>query len=386
MNPTIVLAGGGTAGHVNPLLATADALRARGCAIVVLGTSQGLESDLVPAAGYHLVTIPKVPLPRRPSVALLTLPSRMHEAVREARAAMGGADVLVGFGGYVSTPAYRAARTLGLPVVVQEQNARPGLANRLGARHAAVVALTFPSTPLRAVHGRTVVTGLPLRPAIADLAAIRSSEGGRVEARRAAAGRLDLDPDLRTLVITGGSLGAQHLNEVMCEVATDLPAGTQVLHLTGRGKDTPVRSAVEQAGVAERWKVLDYLTTMEDALAVADLVVCRSGAGTVAELTALGLPAFYVPLPIGNGEQRLNAADHVATGGARLVVDHDFTPEVARTQLLPLLVSDELARMGRASQEHARTDGAETLADLVLAQVGTGDPQTGNGKDHDHGH
>ncbi|WP_312350493.1 glycosyltransferase, partial [Actinomyces sp.] len=214
----------------------------------------------------------------------------------------------------------------------------------------------------------------------------RGSEGGRVEARRAAAARLGLDPGLRTLVITGGSLGAQHLNEVMTEVAGELPEGTQVLHLTGRGKDAPVRSAVERAGVAGRWEVLDYLTTMEDALAVADLVVCRSGAGTVAELTALGLPAFYVPLPIGNGEQRLNAADHVATGGARLVADHDFTPEVARTQLLPLLVSDELARMGRASREHARTDGAEALADLVLAQVGAGEPLTGKGKDDGNDH
>lgn len=369
MNPTIVLAGGGTAGHVNPLLATADALRARGCDIIVLGTAEGLESDLVPAAGYRLVTIPKVPLPRRPSPALLSLPSRLREAVREARSAMEGASVLVGFGGYVSTPAYRAARVLGVPVVVQEQNARPGLANRLGARHAAVVALTFPSTPLRAAHGRTVVTGLPLRPAIADLAAIRSSEGGRLEARRAAAARLGLDSTLRTLVVTGGSLGAQHLNEVMCEVAADLPEGTQVLHLTGRGKDGPVREAVTRAGVSRRWKVLDYLTTMEDALAVADLVLCRSGAGTVAELTALGLPAFYVPLPIGNGEQRLNAADHVASGGARMVADHDFTPQVARSEVLPLLVSEELVRMGRASAAHARTDAADVLADLVLAQV-----------------
>ena len=378
MSPTILLAGGGTAGHVNPLLATADALRARGCDIVVLGTTQGLESDLVPAAGYRLETIPKVPLPRRPSPALLTLPGRFREAVRRARTVMQDScvDVVVGFGGYVSTPTYRAAHSLGIPLVVQEQNARPGLANRLGARTAAVVALTFPSTPLRALRGRTVVTGLPLRPAIADLAAIRASEGGRMEARRTAASRLGLDPDLRTLVVTGGSLGAQHLNEVMCAVAAELPEGTQVLHLTGRGKDAPVREAVQAAGVASRWKVLDYLRTMEDALAVADLVVCRSGAGTVAELTALGLPAYYVPLPIGNGEQRLNAADHVATGGALMVADHDFTAELARTRLLPLLVSDQLTRMGQASAAHARTDGAQRVADLALAQVGT----TGTGR------
>lgn len=369
MSPTVVLAGGGTAGHVNPLLATAAALRARGCSIVVLGTEEGLEHDLVPAAGLDLVTIPRVPLPRRPSLALLTLPRRFADAVSRARRTVRGADALVGFGGFVSTPAYLAARAEGVPFVVHEQNARPGLANRVGARHAAAVALTFASTPLRAAHGRTVVVGLPLRPVIADLAVIRSGEGGRREARREAAARLGLDPALRTLLVTGGSLGAVHLNEVLTAVAADLPAGTQVLHLTGRGKDAPVREAVGRTGVSGRWVVLDYLTTMQDALAAADLVVCRSGAGTVAELTALGLPAVYVPLPIGNGEQRLNAHDHVASGGARLVADADFTPDVVRSVVFPLLVSDELVAMGRRTAALGRTDGAEALADLVLSRV-----------------
>jgi undecaprenyldiphospho-muramoylpentapeptide beta-N-acetylglucosaminyltransferase len=370
MSPRVVLAGGGTAGHVNPLLATAGELRSRGCDIVVLGTAQGLESELVPGAGYPLVAIPRVPLPRRPTPALLTLPARFRGAERQARQAIRGADAVVGFGGYVSTPAYRAARAEGVPVVIHEQNARPGLANRLGARTAAVVALTFASTPLRARGGRTVTVGLPLRPAIASLARARATPQGSARARREAAARLGLDAGARTLLVTGGSLGAQHLNEAVTRAAPALPPGAQVLHLTGRGKDREVREAVARAGAGERWRVLDYLVTMEDALAVADLVVCRSGAGTVAELQALGLPAVYVPLPIGNGEQRLNAADHVAAGGAELVADADLTPQVVVERVFALLASDKLGRMARASAALGRTDAAGALADLVLGLIG----------------
>ena len=279
----VVMAGGGTAGHVNPLLATAAQLRESGAEVVVLGTSAGLESDLVPAAGFPLVEIPRVPLPRRPSLAFFTLPSRFSDAVKRCSRALEGADVLVGFGGYVSTPAYIAAKRAGVPIVIHEQNARPGLANKVGARNAAVVALTFPSTPLSARSGKTVVTGLPLRAAIADLASRREDTQGAAQARREAAERLGVNPDAPTLLITGGSLGALHVNESMTGAADALPEGAQVVHLTGRGKDEPVRAAVEAAGLSDRWHVIDYLTTMEDALAVADLVVCRSGAGTVAE-------------------------------------------------------------------------------------------------------
>ncbi|MBS5103003.1 MAG: glycosyltransferase, partial [Rothia mucilaginosa] len=266
----VVMAGGGTAGHVNPLLATAAQLRESGAEVVVLGTSAGLESDLVPAAGFPLVEIPRVPLPRRPSLAFFTLPSRFSDAVKRCSRALEGADVLVGFGGYVSTPAYIAAKRAGVPIVIHEQNARPGLANKVGARNAAVVALTFPSTPLSARSGKTVVTGLPLRAAIADLASRREDAQGAAQARREAAERLGVNPDVPTLLVTGGSLGALHVNESMTGAADALPEGAQVVHLTGRGKDEPVRAAVEAAGLSDRWHVIDYLTTMEDALAVAD--------------------------------------------------------------------------------------------------------------------
>lgn len=178
----VLLAGGGTAGHVNPLLATADALKATNggahTQILVLGTQTGLENDLVPAAGYRLAYIPRVPLPRRPSLDLLRLPLRLRQAIKAAERAIDEvqADVVVGFGGYVSTPAYLAARRRGIPIVIHEQNARPGLANRLGARWAKLVALTFASTPLKAGSGQTQVTGLPLRPAIAQLVEERADE------------------------------------------------------------------------------------------------------------------------------------------------------------------------------------------------------------------
>lgn len=385
----VLLAGGGTAGHINPLLATAAILRDPAAGgeedteILVLGTAEGLERTLVPEAGYELAHVPRVPLPRRPSGDLLRLPQRLRSAIGAATEAIEavGADVVVGFGGYVSTPAYLAARKAGVPVVIHEQNARPGLANRLGASWARAVALTFPSTRLTASKGRTEVTGLPLRPAIASLVQARSTEQGAHQARQEGAAALGLDPDRPTLLVTGGSLGAQHLNEVLAGALGELPADLQVLHLTGRDKDAPVRAALSaaiQAGapadLAERYHVLDYLSAMERAYACADGVLCRSGAGTVAELTALGLPALYVPLPIGNGEQRLNAADVVAAGGGRLVLDADLSGR----DILDFtgLITDPRARreMARAAAATGVQDAAARMGALIRQCAAQGAP------------
>jgi undecaprenyldiphospho-muramoylpentapeptide beta-N-acetylglucosaminyltransferase len=361
---SVLLAGGGTAGHVNPLLAVADELTRRDAAtrITVLGTAEGLEAELVPARGYQMVTVPRVPLPRRPTLDWFRLPSRLRRAGRIAAGAIrdSGAQVVVGFGGYVSVPAYRAARRLGVPVVIHEQNARPGLANRWGARHAAAVAVTFPGTRLP----HATVTGLPLRPQIADLVAARGTDPGA--ARRVGAAALGLDPDRTTLLVTGGSLGALRLNTTIADCARDLvAAGVQVLHLTGAGKDTAVRAAV--AGL-DTYHVLGYLAEMEHALALADVVLARAGAGTVAELTALGLPAVYVPLPIGNGEQRLNAMPVVAAGGGLVVPDADFTPAWVRANLLELLADPARRRaMALAAAAVGVHDGAARVADLIEA-------------------
>ncbi|WP_309134794.1 UDP-N-acetylmuramate--L-alanine ligase [Cellulomonas sp.] len=366
--PAVLLAGGGTAGHVNPLLAVADELRARHpqAAITVLGTAEGLEARLVPEHGYPLAVVPRVPLPRRPSADLLRLPARLRAAVAAAEQAIDaiGAHVVVGFGGYVSTPAYLAARRRGVPVVVHEQNARPGLANRLGARGAAAVGVTFPGTALPGAQ----VTGLPLRRAVQDLVAARAADPDGT--RRRAAQVLGLDPDAPTLLVTGGSLGAVSVNRAVAGAAADLLAtGAQVLHLTGRGKDADVRAAVADVPGAERYHVLEYLTAMEHALAVADVVVGRAGAGTVCELAALGIPAVYVPLPVGNGEQRLNAAPVVAAGGGVLVDDADLTPDWVRAHVPVLLATGDAAearlRMGAAAARVGVRDGAARVADLV---------------------
>lgn len=365
-DPAVLLAGGGTAGHVNPLLAVADALReARpGVGLVVLGTAEGLESRLVPEHGLDLAVVPRVPLPRRPTLDWLRLPGRLRAAVRAAGRAIdeSGAAVVVGFGGYVSTPAYLAARRRGVPVVVHEQNARPGLANRLGARWARAVATTFPAT--RLPHAQ--VTGLPLRAAVARLAADRSDDP--VVARTRAAIELGLDPSLPTLLVTGGSLGAVSLNRAVAGAAGDLlAAGVQVLHLTGTGKAAPVHAALAGVAGAQRYHVLEYLARMELALAVADLVLCRAGAGTVCELAALGIPAVYVPLPFGNGEQRLNAAPVVAAGGGLVVEDDALTPAWVRERLVPLLGAESTARARMAAA--AATVGVRDAAARVAAIV-----------------
>ncbi|HLS13436.1 MAG TPA: undecaprenyldiphospho-muramoylpentapeptide beta-N-acetylglucosaminyltransferase [Beutenbergiaceae bacterium] len=369
---TVVLAGGGTAGHVNPLLALAEQIRSRhpGTELRVLGTAEGLEADLVPAAGLELTVIERVPLPRRPSADWFRFPGRWRRALAVATECLRGADVLVGFGGYVAAPAYIAARRLGVPIVVHEQNARPGLANRLGARYAARTGVSFPRTPLRGGE----LVGLPLRAAITDLLDRRNTD--RRRARQEGAAALGLDADLPTIVVTGGSLGAQRLNQVVPELAGELTgSGVQVLHLTGRGKDVPVRehlATVAPGDGTARYRVQEYLMQMEQALACADLVIARSGAGTVSEISALGIPAVYVPLPIGNGEQARNAAPVVQAGGALIVDDREFDSDWLRRQVLPLITDEAaLAQMRRAAAGAGITDGAERLAALTFDAIGS---------------
>jgi UDP-N-acetylglucosamine--N-acetylmuramyl-(pentapeptide) pyrophosphoryl-undecaprenol N-acetylglucosamine transferase len=352
---SVLLAGGGTAGHVSPLLALADCLRRRDPDVVVtaLGTAAGLEARLVPERGYPMLEVPKVPFPRRPSGDLLRLPANLRRAVRAAEDAIDstGAEVVVGFGGYVSTPAYLAARRRGTPVVVHEQNARPGLANRLGARFAAGVGVTFPGTRLP----HATLTGMPLRREIATL--------DRAALRAEARDRFGLT-DAPTVLVTGGSLGAQKLNESFAAAAAALSAaGVQVLHVAGTGK-----GFVPDGVTGAPYVVLEYCDRMDLAYAAADLVVARSGANTVCELTAVGLPAVYVPLPVGNGEQRLNAAAVIEAGGGLLVDDADVTPAWVGDVVRPLaLDSGRLATMAAAAASVGERGGDELLADLVVA-------------------
>ncbi|WP_291377656.1 UDP-N-acetylglucosamine--N-acetylmuramyl-(pentapeptide) pyrophosphoryl-undecaprenol N-acetylglucosamine transferase [Demequina sp.] len=364
---SVLLAGGGTAGHVNPLLATADALLHSGHDVAALGTEKGLEAHLVPDAGIDLHLVPRVPLPRRPSLDLVRLPARLAAAVAAAGKAIDAidADVVVGFGGYVSAPAYLAARRRRLPVVVHEGNARPGLANRLGARGAAAVALTFEGTPLKG----GVVTGLPLRPAITELARqLRDAAVGE-ELRRRARATWGWAADAPTLLITGGSTGAASLNAVTAEVVERLVQhGIHVLHLTGKGKADGAEQAHGNlpARYRDMYVIREYVLDMETAFAAADAVVCRAGAGMVCEVSALGLPAVYVPLAHGNGEQALNAKGAVDAGAASIVHDGELTAAALELAAEPLVLDHKARQAARAAAASIGiTDGAERLARII---------------------
>ncbi len=364
---SVLLAGGGSAGHVSPLLALADCLRRSDpdVRITALGTETGLEQRLVPARGYPLRTIPKVAFPRRPTTDLARLPASMRGAVLAAGAAIDevGAEVVVGFGGYVSTPAYLAARRRRIPIVVHEQNSRPGLANRLGARMTRYVATTFASTVLP----HATVVGMPLRREIAQL--------DRAARRDEALAHFGLSDARPTLLVTGGSLGAQRLNTTFAGRVEALQSGRRAgaaRQRAGQG----VRPG-QRPRPAPPYVVVPYVDRMELAYAAADLVVARSGANTVCELTAVGLPAVYVPLPIGNGEQRVNAADVVAAGGGVLVDDGEVTPAWVDTVLLPLLGdARRLEAMAAAAAGVGEREADERLADMVRsAALGRGVPR-----------
>ena len=357
----VVLAGGGTAGHIEPALALADALRARGVTVTALGTARGLETTLVPARGYELDLIPAVPLPRRLTGDLFSVPFRLRRAVRETRAILAKreASVVVGFGGYVAIPAYLAARNR-VPVVVHEANASAGLANKVGARWAARVAVTYADCGLKGD-----VVGLPLRAAIASL-------GPRAARREEARAAFGLDPSMPVLFVFGGSQGARRINDAVTAAAPTLAAsGVQVLHAAGAKNAEDVRRALAPHGLSgdrPPYVALPYVERMDLAYAAADLALCRSGAMTVAELTAVGLPAVFVPLPIGNGEQRLNAVDVVTAGGALMVADADLTPAWISANALPLLRDPaRLSAMAEAAAAQGKPDAAAALADLVVA-------------------
>jgi UDP-N-acetylglucosamine--N-acetylmuramyl-(pentapeptide) pyrophosphoryl-undecaprenol N-acetylglucosamine transferase len=359
---SIVLAGGGTAGHVEPAMAVADALVALDpdVRITALGTQRGLETRLVPERGYHLELITPVPLPRRPSGDLMRLPLRVRRAVRQTRAVLDDveADVVIGFGGYVALPAYLAARggllrRRRIPVVVHEANASAGWANRVGARSANRVLSAVPNPGL----GRVEVVGVPVRAAITSL--------DRMALRAEARAHFGFADDARVLLVFGGSQGAQSLNRAVAAAAKDLAvAGISVLHAHGPKNTLDLR---EPAHGEPPYVVVPYLDRMDLAYAAADLAVCRSGAMTVAEVTDVGMPAVYVPLPIGNGEQRLNALPVVNAGGGLVVDDADLTPSFVADAVVSLLNdAGRLQSMTAAAALAGHRDAAQRVAEVAL--------------------
>ncbi len=348
-----LLAGGGTAGHVNPLLALAEFIRAQEpeARVIALGTQEGLESRLVPLRGFELKTVERLPFPRKLNAYALTFPARFSKAVKQVERLIRdeSIDVVVGFGGYASAPAYEAARKTKTPLVIHEANALPGLANRRAASFATATGVAF-----RSALGLkdSIFVGMPLRAEVENL----NIEAVRSEARQ----HFGLDADTTTVLVTGGSLGAKRINETVDASRTVLKAaGIQVLHIMGDRSDL---GEVDEP----HYKRIAYCDRMDLAIASADLAIARAGAATVSEFAALGLPAVYVPYPAGNGEQALNAKDVSEAGGGRVVLDRDFTPEYLSSEVVPLVSNHRLLKqMSEKARSVGVIDGTKRLFELV---------------------
>jgi UDP-N-acetylglucosamine--N-acetylmuramyl-(pentapeptide) pyrophosphoryl-undecaprenol N-acetylglucosamine transferase len=357
----VLLAGGGTAGHVEPALSLADALIRRRPDVVItaLGTSAGLETQLVPARGYRLRFVPKVTMPRGDWRGWAGVPGGVWSAVRAAKKILleEQVDVVAGFGGYVALPAYVAARRLGVPFVVHEANARPGVANRIGARFTPFVAVSVPSTVDELPHAQLV--GIPLRRSISTL----DRSALREQARRT----FGLDAERPTLLVFGGSQGARTINDAVQGAARHLlDRGVQVLHAAGPQNEV----AVDVGQGDPPYVVVPYLDRMDLAYAAADLALARSGAMTCAELAAVGLPAVFVPYPHSNGEQAVNAEPLVRAGAALVVSDEELTSVVVEHLVGGLILDrDRLVQMSEATVSLGARDADERLASLVLSAV-----------------
>lgn len=365
----VLIAAGGTAGHISPALALAGALvETRGAEVRFAGVPDGQEARLVPAAGFGFEPVEAAPFVRGLSPRNLTAPGIVMRSVRRARPLVEDADVVVGMGGYVSVPVGVAALRARRPLVLHEQNALPGLANRLFARPARVVALAF-ADAARHLPGRarTVVTGNPVRPAITSVPAERGMLA------KEALDELELESGRRTVVVFGGSQGARRVNRAAAGAVRELADrdDLQFLVLSGPAHLELVRDAVPR-GLHLVVRVLPYLERMELAYAIADLVVCRAGASSVAEVAVCGLPSLLVPYPSATGHhQDANARALTRVGAAAVVADDAFTGALLASRIRELLGdAGRLAAMGERAAAWARPDAARSLAGVVAEAAG----------------
>jgi UDP-N-acetylglucosamine--N-acetylmuramyl-(pentapeptide) pyrophosphoryl-undecaprenol N-acetylglucosamine transferase len=365
----VLLAGGGTAGHVFPAIALAREVVSMGHDVRFVGTSAGQEGGLVSEAGFEFVAVEARPFERRVSLKAVTAPIAAVRSVKACRPLVEAADVVVGMGGYVSVPVVLAALRSRRPVVLHEQNAVPGLANRAFARPARRVALAFAEArralPRRA---RTVLTGNPVR---AEILAVATDRERLAKEARA---ELELDEGKRTIVVFGGSQGALHVNRAFAEALrvwdrSDL----QVVLLTGPVHVEAVRASLPAGGIVTV-RVQGFLERMELAYAVADAVVARAGATTIAEIAVSGLPSLLVPYPYATGRhQEANARALQRAGAATMVLDDELDGCVLADRIEWLLSDDHRLRsMGERARAWSKPDAANALARTVLAAGGGG--------------
>jgi UDP-N-acetylglucosamine--N-acetylmuramyl-(pentapeptide) pyrophosphoryl-undecaprenol N-acetylglucosamine transferase len=363
----LVIAAGGTAGHIYPGLALARSLVEQGHHVSFVGTVEHLEASLVPAAGFDFHPVRARPFVRRVSLAAVKAPFVALATVGECRPLVRGADAVVGMGGYVSVPAVIAARRERVPIVLHEQNAVPGLANRLLSRISGNVALSFADAARFFPQSvRLTVTGNPVREEILRVPEERQllAKEGREE--------LGVEDGRRTVVIFGGSQGALHIDRAAigaCHLLANR-ADLQILLITGRAHLEMIQRAASPAEGGIVVRLIGYLERMELAYACADLVVSRSGATTVAEVSVCGLPALLIPYPYATGRhQEANARALQRSGGASIMLDDQLSAEALARRIESLIDHPErLKAMAERSRAYGRPEAADRLAAIVVDQ------------------
>src|SRR5229473_6847516 len=366
----VLVSGGGTGGHIYPALAVATHLRQEYQAeILYLGSDDGLETELAPAAGFSLATVKAGKLRRYISWQTLTGLARVPAGIAQAIGVVRRFQAQAAFtsGGYVAVPAALAARLNGVPLLMHQQDVPPNLSNRMIAPLATRISVAFADSVAYFPARKTVQLGNPVRQAVLDV-----RQTSPQQARTA----LGFDAALPLLLVTGGSQGARHLNQVACQALPGLLAQCQVLHISGRGlfDETRALSERELAGMdqaaRQRYRLEPYLDAqMPLALQASDLVVCRSGAATLSELAVLGKPAILVPLPpvIGGSPQEANAAMFGCKAAAEVIRDADLKPEVLVERVKSILASDtRLKSLAEATRSFAKPDATQEIAAEVI--------------------
>jgi UDP-N-acetylglucosamine--N-acetylmuramyl-(pentapeptide) pyrophosphoryl-undecaprenol N-acetylglucosamine transferase len=353
----ILFAGGGTAGHVEPALAVARKWSERypQSEILFIGTDHGLENTLGPAAGFPLHHIPKVSIARTLSPSLLKVPFQLISAIRKSVALLKDVNCAIGFGGYVSAPLYCAAFLTRTPFVIHEQNARPGWANRVGALLTPYLAVSYPVST--GALAKAELTGLPLRADVLEALANSQADWTRARAagKKSLSLRYNFDATKPLIFIFGGSQGSVAINTVV-EQARPILEEHDAVVIHGIGKNNPLPDS------SKTYIPLNYIDEMAQCYLAADLVISRSGAVTCAEARALARYSLFIPLPIGNGEQSLNADTLVKAGRAELLEQSNFTAAWLKANIARILLkSSDLSASGDASTAGA----ADKIADII---------------------
>ncbi len=367
----VVIAAGGTAGHINPAIALAEVLRDRGYAIRFIGTPHGLESTLVPEAGFTFIGLNATGFNRKRPLTLIKSVAYMLQGHSKLKKLFKADIPLVGigFGAYVEVAALSALQSLKIPIAIHEQNSVPGLANKWMARRAQAIALTYPSTVelfqsklsqrgSRHKKAQIILTGNPVRR--------QFFEATRAQGREL----LGLPDDALVLLVFGGSSGARHINQAVARIKDKLLAinNLHVVHATGASQFDEACELLALTDVErERWHVIDYITNMGATLAACDVALTRAGASTIAELEAMKTPALLVPYPYATeNHQERNARDLVEKGAACMILDHELDSEAFEDELIGLLASSSRREELRlALEQRDAKHAAERLADVV---------------------